>query len=244
MIIINGFKSTLVGACAAICISSAVYPRLAQAALVDHGSYTQDTTTGLAWLDVTATINISFLDLQNGAGGWVNQGWRYATGPELSDLFTRYIGTGPEDYAYQASAYQNALTLVREFGVIFSFNNSEGNRQVFGPSLPVQISLDGRFNDGNPNGLVGIAELTAKTKDYPDSAQLNEGARWVVYNDFFNDQNLPSGYGNFLVREGIAQAVPEPSTWAMLLLGFAGLGFMAYRRNEPALMAARSDHRD
>jgi hypothetical protein len=34
-------------------------------------------------------------------------------------------------------------------------------------------------------------------------------------------------------------AVPEPSTWAMLLLGFAGLGFMAYRRkSKPALMAA------
>jgi hypothetical protein len=24
-------------------------------------------------------------------------------------------------------------------------------------------------------------------------------------------------------------AVPEPSTWAMMLLGFAGLGFMGYR---------------
>ena len=34
-------------------------------------------------------------------------------------------------------------------------------------------------------------------------------------------------------------AVSEPSTWAMLLLGFAGLGFMAYRRkSKPALMAA------
>jgi hypothetical protein len=25
--------------------------------------------------------------------------------------------------------------------------------------------------------------------------------------------------------------VPEPSTWAMLLLGFAGLGFLGYRRH-------------
>jgi hypothetical protein len=33
--------------------------------------------------------------------------------------------------------------------------------------------------------------------------------------------------------------VPEPSTWAMLLLGFVGIGFMAYRREpKPALMAA------
>jgi PEP-CTERM motif len=27
-------------------------------------------------------------------------------------------------------------------------------------------------------------------------------------------------------------AVPEPSTWAMLLLGFAGIGFMTYRRKQ------------
>jgi hypothetical protein len=32
--------------------------------------------------------------------------------------------------------------------------------------------------------------------------------------------------------------VPEPSTWAMMVLGFAGIGFMAYRRkSKPALMA-------
>jgi len=34
-------------------------------------------------------------------------------------------------------------------------------------------------------------------------------------------------------------AVPEPSTWAMLILGFAGIGFMAYRRkSQPAALAA------
>jgi hypothetical protein len=33
--------------------------------------------------------------------------------------------------------------------------------------------------------------------------------------------------------------VPEPSTWAMMLLGFCGLGFLTYRRkNRPALSAA------
>jgi PEP-CTERM motif len=38
---------------------------------------------------------------------------------------------------------------------------------------------------------------------------------------------------------GAVSTVPEPSTWAMLLLGFAGIGFMAYRRKaKPALMAA------
>ena len=31
--------------------------------------------------------------------------------------------------------------------------------------------------------------------------------------------------------------VPEPSTWAMMILGFAGIGFMAYRRSRKNTMA-------
>ena len=30
----------------------------------------------------------------------------------------------------------------------------------------------------------------------------------------------------------VVAAVPEPSTWAMMIVGFLGLGFMAYRRKE------------
>jgi hypothetical protein len=33
-------------------------------------------------------------------------------------------------------------------------------------------------------------------------------------------------------------AVPEPSTWAMMLLGFAGVGLSAYRRTKTASAAA------
>jgi hypothetical protein len=38
--------------------------------------------------------------------------------------------------------------------------------------------------------------------------------------------NFSSGIGN-----GVS-AVPEPSTWAMMILGFMGLGFMGYRRKQ------------
>jgi hypothetical protein len=45
----------------------------------------------------------------------------------------------------------------------------------------------------------------------------------------------PDGYydyynGQFVASNLSVSAVPEPSTWAMMLLGFAGVGFMAYRR--------------
>ena len=37
----------------------------------------------------------------------------------------------------------------------------------------------------------------------------------------------------------LSGGVPEPSTWAMMILGFSGLGFMSYRRkNKKAVEAA------
>ena len=38
--------------------------------------------------------------------------------------------------------------------------------------------------------------------------------------------------GTYTIGPGteVTAAVPEPSTWAMMILGFAGVGFMAYRR--------------
>jgi hypothetical protein len=36
----------------------------------------------------------------------------------------------------------------------------------------------------------------------------------------------------------VSSGVPESSTWAMMILGFCGLGFMAYRRKaEPSVIA-------
>jgi PEP-CTERM motif len=55
-------------------------------------------------------------------------------------------------------------------------------------------------------------------------------------NYFFTD--LPnSGAGSVTVTP-ITSGVPEPSTWAMMLAGFAGLGFLAYRQTVKARIAA------
>jgi hypothetical protein len=63
-----------------------------------------------------------------------------------------------------------------------------------------------------------------------------------------NGSILPSGQ-NYSYAEiganyaylatGTVSAVPEPSTWAMMILGFCGLGFMSYRRkSKPSMFAA------
>ena len=49
-------------------------------------------------------------------------------------------------------------------------------------------------------------------------------------------QEIEADYVYSLVVQG---DVPEPSTWAMLIVGFAGVGCMAYRRrNRPAMLPA------
>jgi hypothetical protein len=61
------------------------------------------------------------------------------------------------------------------------------------------------------------------------------------YLDNYLSNSIVANSGGFagVTYTEVASAVPEPSTWAMLLLGFVGVGFMAYRRkSKPALMAA------
>ena len=64
---------------------------------------------------------------------------------------------------------------------------------------------------------------------------------------FYSNPVAASDFDLYVTREngdvfsvlGIASAVPEPSTWAMMILGFCALGFMAYRtKSKPALAAA------
>jgi uncharacterized protein (TIGR03118 family) len=51
---------------------------------------------------------------------------------------------------------------------------------------------------------------------------------------FFTDGIDGEQHGLF----GAIRAIPEPSTWAMMILGFVGLSFMAYRRKSKLLMMA------
>ncbi len=51
------------------------------------------------------------------------------------------------------------------------------------------------------------------------------------YYDFFYGNSPNATGGDNVLLHTFAGSVPEPSTWAMMLLGFAGLGFAAFRRS-------------
>jgi hypothetical protein len=72
---------------------------------------------------------------------------------------------------------------------------------------------------------------------------------WEVFGAILNDpQFRPTGFELSDPNNGVIGlplgAVPEP-TWAMMLLGFAGIGFMSYRRSrkDQGLALAHSTRR-
>jgi hypothetical protein len=59
-----------------------------------------------------------------------------------------------------------------------------------------------------------------------------------VNNGYYATALVPDGgwpanpYASQQMVVGLASGVPEPSTWAMMLTGFAGLGYAAFRRHQ------------
>jgi outer membrane lipase/esterase len=94
---------------------------------------------------------------------------------------------------------------------------------IFG--LGTSIALDpSAYGFTNVTDACGaVAGANCNTYAYWDGIHPTAAAHLVIADAFVDE----------------VTGVPEPSTWAMMLLGFGGVGFMAYRKkSKPALMTA------
>ena len=106
---------------------------------------------------------------------------------------------------------------------------------VFGNSTTVNLLIDGRLalsavnTDGAGQSKQNWKQFTYQGFSTSDTLQFT-----FLSGDPPSDFN--SGFDSVVIST--VDAVPEPATWALMLVGFAGVGFMAYRRkSRPALMA-------
>jgi PEP-CTERM motif len=106
---------------------------------------------------------------------------------------------------------------------------------VDGSMIKKVVKVDGFL--GNDNLIFPTATSPAGTPLVDGQGfafKLANGQDVQVFGD-----NLPAGIfeiegtdSNGAAEFTLTAAVPEPSTWAMMILGFCGLGFMAYRRKQ------------
>ena len=175
-----------------------------QAVLIDNGNITSDTATGLHWLDLTQSTNLSvgFVSTQFGAGGQF-AGFRYATNNEvqamiLSEGFS--LGT--------VSGDSGVLGFTNLFGVTLSGSGPGG---LFG--------VQGFTDDGINNGLPGHARLSLRrtTSGFNTTVSINNGSTFST--------SLSNGH--WLVTTTLPQppgpSLPEPATLGLVFAGLVGL---------------------
>jgi hypothetical protein len=109
-----------------------------------------------------------------------------------------------------------------------------GGDDVFITSGPNTQLVDALFGRGSGNSLAAVCHgcSLAEQQAALDAVAAYPGSPFTFTGTYTIGEDAGSGTFN------IAN-VPEPSTWAMMVLGFAGIGFMAYRRkSKSGLMAA------
>jgi hypothetical protein len=120
---------------------------------------------------------------------------------------------GPLAIQYSNGQF-NGFTFVGDF----AFASHEYQLRIGGQTITVKL-LDGVPNSFDPNGFpTGNSLINAK---------LNIGDASLTNVQAFDPNAV------------VTPPVPEPATWTMMILGFFGVGFMAYRRkSKPALIGA------
>jgi hypothetical protein len=118
------------------------------------------------------------------------------------------------------------LTLVTNGGSTapFTFQSNQGDDITGDTAVPVDV-YGLIFSIGNTNPAYGQDVLfnlysTGGTTYGETTDGLLDSVR------LYDENGSP-----------ITAAVPEPSTWAMMILGFCGLGFLAYRRKNGAALS-------
>lgn len=102
-------------------------------------------------------------------------------------------------------------------------------------SLDLRVASNGFGGLGNGNTYETWAQFVADSGTQLISyIFLDVDGGWSQANN--TQQAL---LNNFTVNDEVfTPPVPEPSTWVMMILGFAGVGFMAYRRRQTTAVAA------
>jgi len=242
-------KGTAVAALAAVCLAFAAGLAPAKATIVAtiQGAYDKD-VYDTPELDFFNTSGGSLINAKMVLTGYQGLNNGLTTTVNLSDFgagqtdivwgflpgFTNYPSVGPPgsltSYDYD-DTYGGTSHIISNPGctVNASLCAYVGNFKV---TFTATVS-GGTFN-GDP-----VFSVFSPTTNYTGGFVGWEGLdpNGLSETTYDNHSGVISGT-LAVIQVGVPPTVPEPSTWAMMMLGFAGLGFAGYRASRKSAVAA------
>jgi hypothetical protein len=174
--------------------------------------------------------------------GWTNVGHE--------DGVLQYATTAPNITPYQGLNFYS-LDGAGDNGVFIANDGiTQSVATVTGASYQLTFGLSG---ENGPGGITTLAvTIGSQTTDFTITSDssgffskplalttISYVATSAITAISFIETASNDGGNNDALIDGVSfqgpsvtSAVPEPSTWAMMILGFCGVGFMAYRRKQ------------
>ncbi len=207
-------------------------------------------TTGLAWLALTGaagavTVTLSegpadpqyFASLPAGESNFTlgDITWSLVSGSAATEK-----GSVPFQYAAPLGMGTSTTT-----GTTYMAVEAGGTERATwsAPQTSLRIYW-GSIDAANVDGILNQLSITVDSYTLTGSDLMAMGAPGNGNQSAPNDNQWVtiSGLGPFTTADfhdananafefSLGSAIPEPSTWAMMALGFAGLGYAAFRRN-------------
>jgi len=159
----------------------------------------------------------------------------------ITDIVGTNVPTNQNDYVIGKITWVNLATYNTDqnFNVKYTFSlnftspSNSFDSQVF--NLNIQQTTNpapdnvfnisqATLNNLGPFTLNGVTVSDIHFVEYGDG--WYDGSKWVNPEGGTSTLKIVADFTSPVA----APPVPEPSTWAMMILGFAGVGFMAYRR--------------
>lgn len=204
----------------------------AEATIIDRGDYLTDTSSGLDWLDVNKTVNMTRTQvrLQLRSGGNYD-GWRFASGIEFNELISNYTGThiNPTNYGNVEHSDNKIFGLIgmlgstcetyyqAEFGASCNQYSSAGNERDFVYGWLSDVLAINNTYQYHYAFIIDFEDNTSKA-DYTVAHQRHAFAAY-----------RSASLGAFLVREAVD--VPEPSSVLLIIAASIGLVFLKTGKN-------------
>jgi choice-of-anchor C domain-containing protein len=183
--------------------------------------------------------------------------------PQIDTFFVNFGSGLPDwnvfvnnvDIVLQGKIGASAAFEGKQYLDLVGYGSTGGIEQSFATQIGKTYSLTfayannafgGPTNDTAEVDVFGASQLLTDFVNHSSSttADLN----WTIYTKTFVanststrlsfNETVGGGNAGVLLDAISVSAVPELATWAMMLIGFAGLGFVAYRRTKKISAAA------